>query len=320
MLLNVSPKKFHIGYDQRGLHHHQAGFLGAAISLGQGKTGVSKAPDLLRQRMVLELLSDHGFKVDDYGDVLGVKKASPSQVGSIFKNLFEQCKKMAIEKEFSVVVGGDHSIAMSTIAGQLERYPDLGVVWVDAHGDINTPSSSPTGNLHGMPVAMLLGLVGKNEIPGFDWYKGRLRPEKIVYVGVRDLDVGERRIINELGIAMFTAEDVEEQGIRQVMAKALKCIDPQGVSPLHLSFDIDAVDPEVAPATGLHVPGGISKQDVHDLGEHMARTGRLVSVDLVELNPEEASDKIGLDRSVFILLDLLNTLLSKDSFSYDYPV
>jgi len=173
---------------------------------------------------------------------------------------------------------------MGSISALLERWKDLSIIWVDAHGDINTPSTSPSGNLHGMPVAFLLGLV-KEEVPGFEWMKGlpKLDPAKIVYVGLRHIDFHERKNIQDCGIKAFSLHEVDKYGIGQVMEKALSYLGEK--NPIHLSFDIDAIDPFVCPSTGTRVAGGLTYREACFVCERLSSTNRLVSMDVTEFNP-----------------------------------
>jgi len=143
---------------------------------------------------------------------------------------------------------------MGTISGTLSKYPDAAVVWVDAHADINTVTSTPSGNIHGMPVAFLMGLPSTETVPEFSWIKpGILKPHQIVYIGIRDADVGEKRIMREHGIKAFSMHEVDKYGIGKVVQMALDHVNPHRDRPIHLSFDVDALDPSVAPSTGTPV-------------------------------------------------------------------
>jgi arginase len=185
-----------------------------------------------------------------------------------------------------LTVGGDHSIACGSLFGVLKARPDTGVLWVDAHADLHTPRTSESGNMHGMPVGILMAEDAERaRIPGFAWTQGgpRLRPDRIVYIGCRDLDAAERKIIRARNILCFTMFEVDKYGIGQVMERALKHLGPS--CPLHLSYDIDAVDPEHAPSTGTVVRGGFNFREAHYVAESIAETNRLCSMDLVEINP-----------------------------------
>lgn len=184
-----------------------------------------------------------------------------------------------------MTLGGDHSLAMGTIAGTKRKYPNAGVVWVDAHADINTPLTTESGNLHGCPVSFLLGLDGCDVEPFNKWLKPCLKPEDIVYIGLRDIDDAEKKILKENNIKTFTMHHVDKHGIGKVMELALQYINPSRDRPLHLSFDVDALDPTVAPSTGTPVRGGLTFREGHYITEVVAETGCLVALDIMEVNP-----------------------------------
>jgi arginase len=172
---------------------------------------------------------------------------------------------------------------MGTIAGTCAVYNDLCVIWVDAHADINTPETTTSGNLHGCPVAFLLGIVG--QVPNYEWLKPCLKPDRIVYIGLRDVDQGEKEILKKFGIKAFSMYHVDKYGIGKVVEMALDHVNPNRDRPIHLSFDVDALDPSVAPATGTPVRGGLSFREGHYICEAINETGCLVAMDLVEVNP-----------------------------------
>ena len=228
---------------------------------------------------------------------------------------------------FPIVLGGDHSIAIGTLAGTLRARPNIGVIWVDAHADLNTPETSESGNMHGMPVGLLMqGLVKDyNSIPGLEWISSPssdndnggmiqqplLNPDSIVYVGLRDVDAAEREIIHEKNIKAFTMHDIDRYGIGTVMDMALKhLLDKDPNRPIHLSYDIDAVDPLLAPATGTSVRGGLTYREAHYVAEAVAKSGNLTSIDMVEINPT-LSDGEGSRETVEIGLGLLTSLMGK---------
>lgn len=190
----------------------------------------------------------------------------------------------ASEGKFCLTVGGDHSIGIGTVAGILKARPNLGVVWVDAHADINTPATSPSGNIHGMPIGFLMKKCDVTKVPGLGWLTDypRLDPSQVCYVGLRDIDAGERKLIRESGIKTFTMQDIDRYGIGKVMEMVLHHLRGR---PLHLSFDIDACDPALAPATGTVVRGGLTYREANYVAEATAETSMLGSMDMVEVNP-----------------------------------
>jgi arginase len=183
------------------------------------------------------------------------------------------------------IIGGDHSIAFGSVAAALKANPDVGVIWVDAHADLNTPLTSPSGNMHGMPLGILMHLYDPSTIPGFEWMSDipKLKPEQLSYIGLRDVDQGEANFVRELGIQTFTMHHIDLYGIGGVVAQVL---DHQGDRPLHMSYDIDAVDPIEAPSTGTVVRGGLTFREAHYVAEAVSDTGNLKSMDIVEVNPQ----------------------------------
>jgi arginase len=213
-------------------------------------------------------------------------------IGHSLRRLFEAMKRIS-ESSFILNIGGDHSIGSASILGRLSVHSDLGVIWVDAHGDCNTPESSESKNYHGMPAAHAMGWFSKTT-PGFEWMdeplKRPLNESKLVYIGLRDLDPRERDLLRKSKVHIFTMKDIDRLGIAGVMTEALKHL-PTG--PLHLSFDIDAIDPSVAPGTGTLARGGLSYRESHYICESLADSGRLVSMDMVEVNPKlDTADEI----------------------------
>jgi arginase len=199
-------------------------------------------------------------------------------------------------------LGGDHSIAMGSVAGMARQYPDLAVIWIDAHADINTPKSTVSGNLHGCPVAFLLQLPDCLAVRGFEWMESEARkvtpastsfltPDRIGYLGLRDVEPQEQETMQKLNIAAAYMSDIARcpDGIAGCLKKILKRIDPEGTRPLFVSFDIDGIDPRWAPSTGTPVERGISLEEAMLVCRKLRKTGRLVGMDLVEVNPDLGS-------------------------------
>ncbi len=216
---------------------------------------------------------------------------------------------------FQLNIGGDHGMALGTIHGLLHHHPNAVVVWLDAHGDLNTPETSPSGNFHGMPLAFLLGIASH---PQFAWLKKVINPQRLILVGPRDLDSGEVSAIRNYGIQYFSSEDLGRLGASELLSMALHRADPDGTAPIHLSFDVDVFDGEAVVATGTRVPGGPALEELFLLGGLLAETGRLRSMDIVEFNPElgnpaevRASGDLILD---FAKAVVLNAVVSDDGF------
>ncbi len=267
--------------------------IGVPLDLGAGTRGVNLGPDAIRYADVAKRLENIGYNVEDCGDIPVDRFAAITEEGSNLKNLnvISKVNSMLCNKVFSVmsegkfpiVLGGDHSIAIGTIFGVLQHKKNLGVIWFDAHGDINTPDTSPSGNIHGMPVAVLLGM-GNKELTGIGGEKSFLKKENIVYIGSRDLDGGERKAMKEQGIKVFTMHEIDDIGIKKVMEEAIK-IAGDGTDGIHVSFDMDGLDPSIAPGTGTKVPGGMNYREGHYALELIAKSEKLVSAEFVEVNP-----------------------------------
>lgn len=267
--------------------------IGVPIDLGAGTRGVNLGPEAIRYAGLVKRLENIGYSVEDRCDIPVNKKAAITVEGSNLKHLNvvsevneKLCKEVSdamSEGKFPVVIGGDHSIAIGTISGVLQHKKNLGVIWFDAHGDINTPETSPSGNIHGMPIAVLLGMGDETltSIGGSDTF---LKKENIVYIGSRDLDAGERTALKTLGIKVFTMHEIDDMGIKNVMEQAIK-IAGEGTDGIHVSFDLDVLDPEVAPGTGTKVPGGMGYREAHYALELIAKSEKLVSAEFVEVNP-----------------------------------
>lgn len=218
---------------------------------------------------------------------------------------------------FPLILGGDHSIGIGSLAGVLRAKPQTGVIWVDAHADLNIPGVSESGNMHGMPLGLMIKelMPDRSVIPGLEWMEEGtspyLSPDSLVYVGLRDIDKAERRFIRQLGIKTFTMYDIDRLGIGCVMDLALEhLLGTNPDRPLHLSYDIDAVDPLAAPATGTAVRGGLTWREAHFVAESVAKSGALSSAELVEVNAT-LSDGPGASDTVELGHQLVNALLGE---------
>jgi arginase len=265
--------------------------IGAALDLGAGRRGVDMGPSAIRYAGLSDRIERAGIEVEDRGNVAAVlaeTRASGSDQARFLDEILETCGRVADEVESArsdglvpLVLGGDHSIAIGTLSG-LAASGTGGVLWLDAHGDLNTPATTPSGNVHGMPLAAVLGICGEAfsrdglRLPAVD-------PARAALVGVRSLDPGEQALVRELGIAVFTISDLDRRGVEPIMAEALDHI--AGGSFVHVSVDLDVVDPEVAPGVGDPVRGGLSYREAHLALELVAEAGVLHSVELVEVNP-----------------------------------
>jgi arginase len=215
------------------------------------------------------------------------------------------------DTKFILILGGDHSIAVGSLAAAMKTNPDVVIIWVDAHADINTPSTSLSGYYHGMPLGFAMRLDGADE-PYFQWLNDypALKPENLVYIGLRDLDPAERVVLKELNIKSYNMSDIDRMGIGRVMKEVVKWVDDR---PMHVSFDIDACDPFFASATGTKVRGGLSFRESHFICESLASTNNLASMDIVEVNPEllyvEPKSK---ESTYFAAISLVESCLGRD--------
>jgi arginase len=271
--------------------------IGVPMDLGSGRRGVDMGPSAIRIAGVAERLEALGHTVVDEGD-LNIGNMEELDVGDVRARYLAEiaraarilCRKVDYvmrRGHFPLVLGGDHSIAVGTVSGigafcRRER-KRLGLLWVDAHGDINTPRTSPSGNIHGMPLAALLGFEPR-ELARVGGGFRKVDPAHVALVAVRSLDEGEKARLKGLGAAVFTMADIDRQGIHRVMEQALAQV-TRGTDYLHVSLDLDAVDPAFAPGVGTPVKGGLSYREAHLTMELVADSGRMTSLEVVEVNP-----------------------------------
>ncbi|MEI2719093.1 MAG: arginase [Gemmatimonadales bacterium] len=270
--------------------------LGVPLDLGASRRGVEMGPSAVRLAQLAQRLERLGHDVLDTGDVpiptretLGVGRGIeflPTITG-ICTDIAERTAAIVRDGRIPVVLGGDHSLAAGSIAGVAtalaERGERLGVIWLDAHADLNTPESTLSGNVHGMPVAHLLGH-GDAGMASIARPAPAVRPEHLVIIGARDLDQAERTHAREYGVTIYTMRDIDERGLRTVLAEAIAAVS-QGTTGLHVSLDLDFVDPRDAPGVGTPVRGGVTYREAHLAMEMLWDSGRVVSLDLVEVNP-----------------------------------
>ncbi len=283
--------------------------LGIPFSAGQPLSGVEHAPELfrteLRSKKEIIDLGDLDFSLCGEHSSGIIKNERICGLGNAL--ISEVIATENLKESFLLNVGGDHGMALGTIHGLLHHYPDLVVVWVDAHGDINTPHSSASGNFHGMPLSFLIkGCQGRED---FAWLRKRLPPGKLIYMGPRDLDHEEKAIIEDSGIQYYSSADINKYGVEILLKHALKIADPSGKSSIHLSFDVDVFDEADVAATGTRVKDGPRKNEILKLASLLGETGRLVSMDLVEINPELGTD-IKVQETVELALQFTHSLLS----------
>jgi arginase len=271
--------------------------LGVPMDLGSGRRGVDMGPSAIRIAGVDRRLTELGHKVVDEGDVV-IKNMEELKVGDERARYLTEIARASgviarkVERimalgHFPLVLGGDHSIAVGTVSGIAafgrEQSKRAGVLWIDAHGDINTPESSPSGNIHGMPLAAVLGY-GPTELTGIGGWAPKVAPANVALVGIRSLDAGEKRRVKETGIQVHTMSDIDRHGVHQVMKNALARV-TDGTDFVHVSFDLDALDPTVAPGVGTPVKGGLDYREAHLIMEVIADSGIMTSLEVVEANP-----------------------------------
>jgi arginase len=271
--------------------------IGVPMDLGASRRGVDMGPSALRVAGLQTRLKQLGHSVEDIGNVpvpqpeeqhYGEKNAKYLvEISEVCKDVAEMVRKALDEDLVPVVLGGDHSIAVGTTAGTAAHFGKkskrIGMIWLDAHGDMNTPETSPSGNVHGMPLAAIMGY-GPPELVNIAGVKPMVEPRNVALVGIRELDSKERRLVKESGVHVFTMRDVDERGMREVMAEALRFAtdDTAGAA---VSLDMDFVDPSDAPGVGTPVRGGVTYREAHLAFEMIADSRRMVSLELVEINP-----------------------------------
>jgi arginase len=280
---NIIPKKIRV--------------IGVPLDLGQSRRGVDMGPSAVRVAGLEARLEALGHKVEDAGNIavaIPEMKKEGDPHAKYLREITATCTKHAelvlktLEAgKMPLALGGDHSIAVGTVAGVAEFYrrqqQKIGLLWIDAHTDINTPESSPSGNVHGMPLAAIMGL-GPAELANIFGFSPKVAPENCVLVGVRDIDQIEKENVRKAGVEVFTMRDIDERGMRTVMEEALRMAG-RGTAGYHVSLDMDWIDPEDAPGVGTPVRGGATYREGHLAMEIIADHGRMTSFEIVEVNP-----------------------------------
>ena len=273
------------------------GLLGVPLDLGAGRRGTDMGPSALRLARIGARLQEIGKTVQDHGYVAvaapEMRKAGDPKlrfVGEIQRTclrLRERVRAILKDGALPLVLGGDHSIAMGTVAGvaahHAERNEEIGLLWVDAHADSNTPQTTPSGNVHGMPLAVLLGR-GDQRLLDIGTRTPVVAPERTVLFGVRSVDRGEARRLGDLGLSVYTMQDIDERGCNACLREALGRL-TDGTTGFHMSLDMDALDPEYAPGVGTPERGGLTYREAHLCCELVAESQKLLSMEVVEVNP-----------------------------------
>jgi arginase len=291
--------------------------IGVPLDLGASRRGTDVGPSALRIAGLGAALRRMGYDVALEEDIpapaMETRRSEDKharykpQILDVCTRLAKRVKEVVDAGDFPLVLGGDHSIAMGTVAGTAAHYHEkeqpIGLIWFDAHGDMNVPESSPSGNIHGMPLAHLLGK-GDPDLKNILGFSPKVKPENVALIGIRAIDAGERKIIRDSGIHAFTMREIDEHGMAAVARRALEVVN-DGTAGFHVSFDVDGCDPTVIPGSGTLVPGGVSFREAHLLMEYVADNGRLLSLEIVELNPFLDERNISAKRALELILSAM---------------
>jgi arginase len=282
------------------------GIFGVPMDLGQDRRGVDMGPSAIRYARLQAALEELGYPVTDLGNAATpipelmtkrevateaqdatspVKDGEVRHLGAVrdvCSGVAERAEAMVAEGFFPVFLGGDHSIAIGTVSGVARSFERTGVIWLDAHADFNTPETSPSGNIHGMPLSVLTGR-GHPDLVGIGGEGASVRTEDVVIVGLRSVDVEERRMLREAGVRVYTMKEIDAYGVASIVRRALR--DLSHLDRIHLSFDLDVVDPDVAPGVGTPVRGGLTYREAHLVMELVNEAEIVTSLDVVEINP-----------------------------------
>jgi arginase len=301
------------------LKRWQISVIGAPMDLGAGRRGVDMGPSAVRLAGLNEKLAGLGYTVEDLGNLPVVQRESVPEGPKGARYLGEitrTCESLAAMVEhtaglghFPLVLGGDHSIAVGTVSGLSRHYQKqnqkIGLIWIDAHADMNTPETSPSGNIHGMPLSCCIGH-GPPELTSIYGYAPKVAPENTAIIGLRSVDVEERLNVQRAGVRAYTMRDVDERGLRAVMQEAIETAS-NGTAGFHLSFDMDSVDPHEAPGVGTPVKGGLTYREAHLAMEVICDCDCLIGLEIVEVNPviDEAN------RTAILGVELVMSALGK---------
>ena len=267
------------------------------LDLGAGRRGVDMGPSAIRIAGLAEKLDALGFTVTEMGAIhaqepediaIEDKKCRYiTEVAEVNQAIQKHVQRALRGEQFPLILGGDHSLAIGTVSGvaqfMKQKNERIGVIWVDAHADMNTPETTPSGNIHGMPVSVLLGH-GAPQLVALNGGSPSLLPENVTIIGARDIDPGEKELIRQLNVRVITMSEIDERGVGACIEEAIERAS-QGTAGLHLSFDLDAIDPWEAPGVGTPVEGGLTYREAHLICEKVAQSQRMLSMEMVELNP-----------------------------------
>jgi arginase len=299
--------------------HKTIAIIGAPLDLGAGRRGVDMGPSAVRLADLNARLAAIGYEVDDLGNVPVVQpEATPEgpqharylpQIAETCRHLADRVHDAAAAGKTPLVLGGDHSIAAGTVSGVSKHFHDrggkIGLIWIDAHADMNTPETSPSGNVHGMPLACCIG-IGPPELTRIYDYAPKVDPRNVALIGIRSVDEHERDHVRQSGVRAFTMRDIDERGLRAIMEEAIR-IATSGTAAFHLSLDMDAVDPREAPGVGTPVRGGMTYREAHLAMEMLGDCGNMSSMEVVEVNP--VIDEV--NRTATLAVELVTSALGK---------
>ncbi len=299
--------------------HSRVSIIGAPLDLGQSRRGVDMGPSAVRVANLNARIAALGYEVQDLGNVpVDQPEASPEghPHAKYLSQIATSCQRLAVEVNetlnrgsMPLVLGGDHSVAIGTVSGVSQHFrrqgEKVGLIWLDAHADMNTPETSPSGNVHGMPLAAVVGM-GPFELTGLFGYTPKVAAANTVVVGLRDVDDLEKPHVRDSGVHAFTMRDIDEFGLRHVMREAIRyaC---DGTAGFHLSLDMDFVDPQHAPGVGTPVRGGVTYREAHLAMEMICDSGRMLSMEVVEVNP--VIDEV--NRTADLAVELITSGLGK---------
>jgi arginase len=301
------------------MHRSHIAIIGAPLDLGSDRRGVDMGPSALRVANINKRVASLGYDVEDLGNVLvdqpeslpegpRLAKYLP-QIAALCQRLGTMVERVADEDKAPLVLGGDHSIAIGTVAGMSRHFRKkkkrVGLLWIDAHADMNTPQTSPSGNIHGMPLACCIGM-GPDELSKLFGFSPKVQPKNVALVGLRDVDILERPHVRGRGVRAFTMRDIDERGLRAVMEEAIGIVS-DGTVGFHLSLDMDYVDPQYAPGVGTPVRGGATYREAHLAMEMICDSGHLASMEVVEVNP--VIDEV--NRTADLAVELVMSALGK---------
>jgi len=301
------------------MRHSRIAIIGAPLDLGAGRRGVDMGPSAIRVANLNTRLAALGYEVEDFGNV-PVRQAEATPEGNPHAKYLPQiaatCQSIATQVEgcldhesMPLVMGGDHSVAVGTASGVARHFrkrgQKIGLIWLDAHADMNTPETSPSGNVHGMPLACIVGF-GPAELSEIGGFKPKVAPANVAIVGLRDVDSFEKPHVRESGVRAFTMREIDERGLRAVMEDAIR-LATAGTAGFHLSLDMDFVDPRDAPGVGTPVRGGATYREAHLAMEMICDSGGMLSMEAVEVNP--VIDEV--NRTADLAVELIQSALGK---------